>query len=312
MEERWHELDAQLAQQRGFATVGQAHSAGFAPATTRRLVRGGSLQRPMHRVVAPAGVRATTLVDHIQLLQLSIKRPAFASHWTALWLWGLWPTRPGALWLTVCGHWSPTRPGVRVVSSRTVPEEDVVLHHGVLVTSVARTIVDVAGLVGLGRLRGIVLDALQRGLVTYAQLRAVAARRRGARGVANVMRICDDLDVEKPDSSLEHLIRRGLRDTDLPAPAPEPMLIRTHRGVRQIDVPWPVHLVGLDCDGLAYHASREAHDRDAVRRSEVNLTDWLVVFATWKRAELHFDRLVADLRRAFEVAARRKGWPSAG
>lgn len=302
----WDLLHAQLRDGRGRVRPEDAAKAGLTQARRERLLQQGVLEQPAVRLLTLPAALDDSIAGRAQGYQLSILRTAVVSHWTALAVWGLWRRGPSVVWITVRGKWAPQREGLRVVASRSLPDADIVMREGLLVTSVARTLADMAGLVTTAVLRGLVLDARQRGLVSFAELHDLVRRRNGAKGIGQLRRILADLDVERPDSPLEHLIRRGLRETDLPPPHPEPLEIWTPRGIRQIDIPWPDVEVGIDCDGLAYHASREAHDEDALRRTAINLTEWRTVFATWYRAELGWAELIRDVSDAHELQRRRR------
>lgn len=301
----WALIRKAAGQQHGLVARQQALDAGLSSSVVDRLAAGGILERSGPRVLTAVAPDVHGHKAQLWLAHLSILRVTVVSHWSALWLWGLLRFSPDLAWITVVGKWAPQRPGVRVVSTRNLPEDDVDCRHGLPCTSLARTFVDLAGFMPVPKLRGVILDARQRGLTDERQIAEVAERRNGARGRSAILRLCTELSVDDADSQLEYKVREWLQTTPLPPPAPAPLIISTPGGDRQLDIPWPGHKVGLDCDGLAYHGSRTAHDKDAVRRSDINLTVWRVVFVTWARVELGAPRLERDIALALELGSRR-------
>ncbi|MGI9016400.1 MAG: hypothetical protein ACR2HR_04710 [Euzebya sp.] len=286
------------------ASRAQATTVGFGGEELRRLVDKGVLVRPSIRVVASVSPETLSYRGRIWEVQLSILRDSVASHWTALWLYGLMRRVPDQVWVTVRGKWAPSRPGVRTIATRCLPEDAVVNMSGVAVTSIERTLVDVARFTPPPRLRGMLLDARQRGLTDEERVAAMAEARRGAKGSVGVLRLCHQIAPQRADSELEQIFRDAIRVSGLPDPHPEPLVIQTPDGARQLDVAWPQFRVGADCDGLAYHGSRVAHDEDAERRTAINLTAWRIVFVTWSRVELRWQRLEADMQRALLLGGR--------
>lgn len=304
MSQDWAGIRAAAGRQHGLIGRQQALDAGFSASGVDRLAVRGVLHRPAPRVLTAVSPDTHGHLADLWLAHLSIRRMTVVSHLSALWLWGLLRFPPNLTWLTVQGKWAPQRPGVRVVATRSLPPEDVDSRHGLPCTTPARTLVDLAAFMPKPKLRGVMLDARQRRLTDECQVAEVAERRNGAKGRSAVLRLCSELAVETADSELEYKVREWLQTTPLPPPAPDPLIIPTPGGDRQLDIPWPDYKVGLDCDGLAYHGSRTAHDKDAVRRTDINLTVWRTLFVTWARLELGAPRLLRDIELALQLGSR--------
>lgn len=304
MDERWTALHTIASRQDGIASHAQLRGLGFSAGQIRRLRERGVLQGRDTRVLGLAVPDRPGHRAQLREAQLSILRPSFAAAYSALRLHGLGRRDPEQPWLVVEGKWAPQRPGVRVITSRSLPPEDLTRVDGMPSTTVARALCDVAGRMPWSHLRGLLLDARQRGWTDESEVGAIAERRRGARGRDKLLVICSQVSPERADSELEHLVRRELRSSGFPPPAPKPVIIRTPNGPRQLDVAWPELLVGIDCDGRAYHGSRAAHDADSVRRSSIQLTDYRTIYVTWHRVEEDWAGIHRDLSLAFALQAR--------
>lgn len=201
-----------------------------------------------------------------------------------------------------------------VKHARAVGRDGLDVVQGVLVTSVATTLVDVC--LTETFLRAVVMtdDALRRRVVTLAELLADFESRgtiRGARRVGAVVEFADP----RAASPLESVSRVGIRLLGLPDPVLQHVLREEGRHVATLDFWWASEGVAGEADGtdkyvdegmVAGRSSKEAllHEKDrenAVRRlPEVN------GFARWGWDDaLDLGRLAARLASAGLVVPRR-------
>ena len=101
--------------------------------------------------------------------------------------------------------------------SRGLDERDAFVWRGVPVTSVARTMVDLASVLSLSALARAFHEAGIRYGTTPAQVEAVLERRANSRGAANLRAVIDG-DEPVLLSFLERRFRRLLREAGLPLP----------------------------------------------------------------------------------------------
>jgi hypothetical protein len=151
---------------------------------------------------------------------------------------------------------------------------DHAVHHGIPVTTVARTIIDLAGCISSYLLGRVIDEALRRRMVTLEEIRAALARiprggRRKIRPIEDLLR--DRLPGYSPgDSELEKWaigVLRGAGFTDLELQIPV--------GAYFVDAGWSKLKVGIEPLGFDPHTTRSAFDHDAGR------TTWLQVVAGW-------------------------------
>ncbi len=148
---------------------------------------------------------------------------------------------------------------------------------GVPVTSIARTLLDLAGVLQDRPFE----QALARGLrltdATEQELLQIAARYPRRPGAARLRAI---LAADEPPamtrSEAEERFLALIRDGELPMPQ---VNVRVHGF--EIDFYWRAQAVAVEIDGLTYHATRAAQQRDRRRDSSLGAAGMRVLRFTW-------------------------------
>jgi hypothetical protein len=200
---------------------------------------------------------------------------------------------------TAAGLWVLTEPVERVVevtvSTRRCPRPDgVVVHRSPLaasertrvgvvpLTSVWRTLRDLAGVLSPEQLEAAVDEAFRRKLVTPHRLldylrRPEVRRLPGIGGLRDLARDrCDGV----PESVLESRALRVIRTFGLPAPVRQFEARVRGRKVR-FDFAYPDHHVAVELDGRAPHWGRDRWQSDHDRQNATELAGWRVLGFTW-------------------------------
>lgn len=302
------ELDALLAQQHGVLTRHQVLDV-VTEGTLRGLVKRGALVVLRHGVYADGrlltgGDPSVQALLHVRAAHLVRRRDEVASGLSAAAVHGLpflgrSPAQPR---LTL-----PREDGERPREDRPrswLPDEDVATVDGVVVTTVARTVVDIA------RTRPfafavVTADAALAAGTTREELLVVLDRCRkwpGARSARRVVDFADGLS----ESALESLGRARFEEAGLPRPELQVELSDADRSVR-VDQRWAQHRTIAEADGLLKYDSPQVLQEEKLRE------DWLrdrgeqVVRYVWDEALRRPERIVDRLRRAFL----RSGWRAA-
>ena len=132
--------------------------------------------RRRHRGVYLTGHAPPSTRTLARAALLACGEDAVISHETAAALWGL-VAPPAEAEITVTGRNPGAKPGIRIHRVSTLhPSEVRVLHHGLRVTSPARTICDLAATSPRREVEHALQEAIVRRLVGEAQLRAVLGR----------------------------------------------------------------------------------------------------------------------------------------
>jgi putative AbiEi antitoxin of type IV toxin-antitoxin system len=182
--------------QQGFFTTKQAKAAGFAENTHPYHVRAGNWIRE-HRGIYRVALFPQT--DHPDLALWSLwsrnrneETEGVFSHQTALSLHELSDINPSKLHMTVPRHFRRNSeiPGVLVLHRGEVPASDIQTAQGFHYTRPLRAILDLveAGTVEQSILRQAAKQALERGLITRAELKRARLSEAAARLFAKALR----------------------------------------------------------------------------------------------------------------------------
>lgn len=203
------------------------------------------------------------------------------SHRSAAALWALRPTSRPVVELTTPA-WRPGPANVRV-HARAVPPDEASERDAIPVTTVPRTLVDLAAVLAPPELRRAVEQAEALRLADLLSLDAVVTRHHRRHGVRHLRAIVEEgVTATVTRSELE---RRFLALVELHA-LPRPQV---NAGVRvgdhwiEADCVWRTPRVIVELDGHAYHSTRAAFERDRRRDRQLQVAGWRVVRLTWRQ-----------------------------
>jgi predicted transcriptional regulator of viral defense system len=260
---------------------------GLSQRSVARAVGSGRLSRLYRGVYA---VGHTELSRHGQCLAavLAVGPGALLSYHSAGWLWGLWQGSPAPFEVTafVPRHHAPPE-GVVRHRARNLAEEDRALVDGVPVTSVARTLLDLAWKLRSDQLRRALARAEDLGLLDLEAIHAVIERNRGHHGAK---RLSFALAIYEPPiwtrSEFERRFVAYLVEAGLPRPA-----TGWNEVGHEIDVFWPQARFGVELDTWQTHGTRDAFEVDHDRDLDFALADVDMV----RVSELQFRRESATI-----------------
>jgi hypothetical protein len=159
---------------------------------------------------------------------------------------------------------APTVRCVRGVKTRRsrVDQRDATTLRGIPVTTLPRTLVDLAAILDLYELARACHEAGVRHRTTPAQVEAVLQRRPNSPGAAKLHQILRG-EVPVTLSKLEKRFLELLREAGLPPP-------RTNRpaGSKRVDCRWPAHGLTVELDSYRYHHSRHAWEQERRRERD--------------------------------------------
>jgi very-short-patch-repair endonuclease len=253
-------LIARLAARRhGVVTRDQLLRAGVTPSEIKQRLGTGMLIRE-YRGVFRVGHRAPSLEAEYLAAVSACGEEALLCGPAAAFLYGILKGRaPGPEVLT------PRRlriSGVRTVRTREIDPTDAARYRAIPVTTIPRTIVDLAADLPADDLARALHEASIRYQVTPDRVESVLARRPNSRGAAKLRRVLRG-DVKVTLSKLESRFLELLKKQRLPLPD-------TNRpaGGRRVDCRWPEHRLTVELDGYRYHSSRHAWENDRRRERE--------------------------------------------
>jgi hypothetical protein len=260
------------ARQHGLFLRCQALGVGMTDAIIEHRVRVGRWVRVCAGLYRLAGVPVTWKQRALGACLVS-GPGAVVSHRSAAVVWAVSGFRPGPIEITVPLDRSSRNALARVHRSSGV---DRTVRNGVPVTRPARTIADLAGVVGGDRLEEAVDDVLCRRLCRLDQLTAPNGRR-GSRALRTVLEAWNGDPL--PDGVAEMRIVRQLLGAGLPQPVRQHEIRSGGELVARVDLAYPSQRVAIELDGFRWHAGRGPFRSDRIRGNRIEAAGWRLLRA---------------------------------
>jgi very-short-patch-repair endonuclease len=241
-------------------------------------VKARSMQR-MHRGVFLLGAAPPTPMARARAAVLACGEGAVVSHRSAAERFGLLPGSDREVDVTVVGRNPGVHAGIRLHRPRVLARHEVTKMRGIPVTSVARTIVDIAATESADEVEHAWQEALYREIVTPGAVGAVLDRNPGRKGAPVVRALIDDPRMTR--SERERVLLKLLAQAQLPKPLTN---VRLHGYL--VDAYWPQQRLVLEFDGWKAHGHRGAFDRDR-KRDQVMLANGVGAMRVTDRHLVH-------------------------
>lgn len=305
-------FDAQLArlapERHAVFDLGELAELGLRGGAIRKRCKAGRLHRVHLSVYALVPVEMLTVRGRYRAAVLACtgsRHAAALSHRSAADLHGLRECHRATVEVIDPGRSTHRHPGIQVHRSVNLAEPDVTTIDGIRVTTVARTLLDLAAVVPA---RGIerALDRAEQLSVfdLYALLEQLArnpmhpgaSRLRAALGRY-------ELGSAVTDSELEERFLMLCRDHELPSPRFHAAIDPQDGGVLlRPDAVWEEHKLVVEVDGERVHRTRRAFHEDRIRDQRLLAAGWRVIRVTWKQLGERPHELAAVLRRILDAA----------
>lgn len=258
-------LAERARRQHGVVSIRQLRRLGFDKDAVRRAVEAGRLH-PLYRGVYAVGHRRLTWEGHCLAAVLACAPGAVASHATAAWLWGILRSRPERLDVTAASR-RHRKQGVRLHYAE-LTDVDRAIRDGIPVTSLARTLLDVAASLPFDRLGKCIEEADKRGIFDLGPIDDLLARCSRHPGVTALHRA---LAAYRPDpavtrSDVERDFRALVEDAGLPPPSMN-FVVAGY----ELDAYWERERFGVELEVYETHGTRAAFERDGPRQEDLML-----------------------------------------
>lgn len=271
------EILSLAVRQGGVIRRDQARRLGMSDSAIDRRIRSGRWQ-----VVVEGVLRVFPARDERDLLAGAIAAlpTAVVSHASAGRIHRLAGTPESAPTITVHASKAWRFPEVAVRRTRTVSRAHCVTVDGLPVTSVARTVVDLAADLPEHPWRSLAEQAVVTGRCSLDDLRAVAADACG-RGRAGSKLVTAFLaDALVGTSRLQRLAIEALANAGLPPPEVEFPIPWSPR--KRFDLAYPEAKLAIELDGRRWHSTADRFQADRERDREALAHGWVVVRFTWE------------------------------
>lgn len=220
---------------------------------------------------------------------------AVLSHRSAGALWGMRPSARVRAEVTARRH-VRSRPKIEIHRAALRSDEITAL-RGIPVTTVPRTLVDLAAVLAPRQVELAVHEAeVRRLLDTVALLRLIARypRRHGVPGLRQIL-ASQRIGSIITRSQLEERFLEFVNQRDLPCPELNAAIQVGERWV-ECDCVWRAQSLIAELDGRAFHDTALAYERDRDRDRRLHAAGWRVVRITWYQLHRDADELARDLR----------------
>jgi hypothetical protein len=280
---------AQLAaRQHGVVAWWQLRAAGITRGELEVRIATGRLHR-LHQGVYAVGHTALTREGRRLAAVLASGPAAVLSHRSAAEHWLMLPPTGRAFHVTVPGlSGRARRPGLRVHHA----DVERVVHAGVPVTTVARTILDVAATEPATVLARCIQGAEHERLFDLAALEPLMTP--GRRGVGALRRAIEAWSDAPTRSELE----RAFLELCLRHGIPRPLVNAQIEGF-EVDFAWRAQRLIVETDG-SWHATRRALESDRDRDLVHALAGYRTLRFTWRQVTRDSARVASLVRRTFE------------
>ncbi len=249
----------------------------------------GSWEQELHALVLATGpVAAASHRSAAALLRI----PGFA--------------RRGGIEVVTARRQRDRTPGARVHSSRVLPPDHLTVVEGIVTTRVARTLLDLAGVIPAPGTERALDNCLARKLVTLDAVRVATdlLARRGRPGITVMRHLLEERTEGyiAPESGLEARVLEVLRCGGLPEPVRQLDVGDANDWIGRVDLAYPDRRVIIEIDSDLHHGTYVDRRADHVRDRRLLAAGWRVERVT--EGELgRLGVLVNRLRRLLESPA---------
>ena len=234
---------------------------------------------------------------------------AVLSHTTAGERWSMVPPAPGPIHVAVPrsirGHAGITIHRVRVLDRR-----DWMVRDGLRLTSVPRTLLDLAEVLPERQLKRAAQEAARERRFNNKAIQELLDRSPGRRGQRALRTLLSDAVVEpRSRSELEDRFHQLVHEADLQPPEPNARLL----GYR-VDAVWRNEQIVVELDGFMDHGTRERFESDRARDAKLQLAGFKVLRFTYRmlvRQPDRVQRILIDAGAPRRAASDRRSPPRA-
>ena len=225
---------------------------------------------------------------------------AVLSHRSAGRCWGLLRQGPGRPEVTrPKSH--RTRDGI-VAHQGKIPSDELETVRGIPVTSVSRTLFDLAGLLGPQQLEQALNEAEVRGLTSSVAVPELLRRHPHRRGAADLRLALEGGFSGVTRSELERRFAELIAEHGLPKPRRNAQVAIRGRFF-EVDCVWDGERAIVELDGHAAHGTRRAFEADR-RRDRMLLSEgWRPMRVTWRQLRDEPQAVIDDLKHLLGITS---------
>lgn len=285
-------------EQQGMVTWSQLRAAEMSRDAIRSHVDSGWLLRRQRSVYQLGAFPGPFGAEMAALLACGPR--AVISHWSSTHVFEITRRAGTVVDVSTLHGIARRRAGIRPHRATSLPACDVVVKHGLRVTTPARTLLDLAASVPRDVLERLTEEVQVLNLASPAEILAVVERGAGRPGVKLLRQVA--LLLDEPlftRSEAERRLLELVRAAKLPTPRTNVRL-----GGWEVDAVWDKQRLVVEVDGYRYHRTRAKFERDRRKDAELMLAGYRVLRITWHRLVSQRDELIALLSAALSAQGR--------
>ena len=297
---RLERLAALATSQHGVVATWQLVELGFGRGSIGHAVAIGRLHR-VYKGVYAVGHRSFGRDGRLMAAVLASGPGAVLSHRDAAALWELRPNNRRVVEVTVAGGNRQGQDGITIHRTRSLEDDERTAIDRIPVTTVARTVLDLAEVVDRRQVARAFEEAERRRLFDLRAIEELARRHHGRRGVGVIRElIAEALEPPPTRSELERLFLELCEEAGLPPP-----LVNTIVAGFEVDIVWPEARLVVELDSHEFHRTRAAFERDRVRDAALQVAGHRVLRVTHRRLTRDRARIVDELEALLGTAPHR-------
>jgi hypothetical protein len=284
---------AEIAErQHGVVARRQLFALGFGRGAIDHRIAAGRL-RPLFLGVYAVGHSLLTVRGRWMAAVLACGEGALLSHASAGALWGFATTARSRIDVTAVGRSRSGQTGIALHQVRRLHAQDRAAVDGIPITSVARTLLDLAEVVSRRRLERAFEDADRRDLLDLTAVLGLLERSPGRRGHKPLGALLSERyrPLTGTRSGLERQFLRLRREVGLPPP-----LVNSQVAGYEVDMAWPDRRLVVELDSYAFHHTRAAFERDRARDAALQLQGYRVLRVTDRQLDDEPEAIVRTIR----------------
>jgi very-short-patch-repair endonuclease len=268
------------ARQHGVVSRDQLTDAGIRAGAIDHRRRTGRLQL-VHKGVYAVGYQSDSPLTRAMAAVLACGPGAVLSHRSAA---ALWEIRAWSAAVEVSAPSRHSHVGVVVHRARTLTRRDTTIHHGIPVTTIARTLIDVADTLDDAALARAVNEARVIHRIQLNELARRLAETRGRRG-AHRLRSFVDSPAAPTRSALEDAFLSFTERHQLPRPE-----VNQRIAGYEVDMLWRSERLVAELDGRRFHDHLDGFERDRDKDANLMAAGYRVIRITWRRLDTDPER----------------------
>jgi very-short-patch-repair endonuclease len=291
--------------QLGVVTRGQLRELGLSDGSIHRWERSGRIRR-VFRGVYSVGGTAIGERGRILAAALASGRGAVVSHRSAAFLLGIGERSPRVIDVIPPRQGGRKVDGIRFHNVTFPSRHELVRVQGIVCTSVARTVVDIAGTYGEDGLQETFERAAAGGKLDLAAIEAVLGSGPRRRGTPCLRRVIDEwrpVAETATYATVRSLFEAKLLPLVAAAGLPIPRInapVRTAERILEVDLLWDDERFVVEADSRRHHATEVAFERDRKRDLDLMDVHYEVLRVTWKQVEREPQKVFAVVRSELE------------